>query len=58
MDIKRVSYPVSKEMCSECNSCHLITETIIGASFSDTSLIYQCISDMESICKEALETSK
>lgn len=46
------SYPISKEVCSKCGACSLVTKDVSGAYLNESEQYYQCISGAERECLE------
>ena len=53
IDILRESkYPVSKEKCSSCGMCSLVTKTITGVPLKEHEQYYQCLAMAEEVCED------
>lgn len=50
--IEEKSYPVSREKCSSCSMCSLVTKTFTGAALEEHQQYYQCLAGAEYVCGE------
>lgn len=48
---REYAYPVSKERCSKCSVCSLVTKSISFAPLPESEWYYQCLAGMESECE-------
>ena len=48
-------YPVSKNRCSKCPMCILVTKDIAGNYLPSSECYYQCLANAESDCEEIKE---
>ena len=50
-----MNYPVSKEKCSGCSMCSLVTKDISGGPIAEEEIRYQCLAMGENDCGGGLK---